>query len=262
MREDGDNIDRVFPQLAAAAYREFKQKYSGNPDIREWNVGLPEHFVEKGGRWWAVAQATAKALYDAAPTEAQRVTLYSSILRRSGSAPEAMKILKATGERFRNDRAFLFDWGNVAGATGDYGLDCWLAARSICDGPALSARQCKLSLSGLSAAFRELFASSGDLSFAAGRAACGQLGLRLPELDAKARDIFEKDVAEGRNNGVADLASEKAIDAIRRAVILGANEVEPDNNPVFFEKLLGEPDSYRYTALLSMVGGTKVPPAL
>jgi len=55
---------------------------------------------------------------------------------------------------------------------------------------------------------------------------------------------------------VADLIR----DAIRKAVILGANEVEPDNDLVFFEKLLGEPDGYRYTALLREVRGSKAPP--
>jgi hypothetical protein len=38
-------------------------------------------------------------------------------------------------------------------------------------------------------------------------------------------------------------------------VILGAAEAEPDNDPAFFEELLGDPERYRYTALLRMVGG-------
>ena len=82
------------------------------------------------------------------------------------------------------------------------------------------------------------------------------MGLRLQELDATARGYFEKHSADGRRNGVADLSPEKAVDAIRRGVIEGSNEVEPDNEPVFFEKLLGDPDGYRYATLLRFVRGT------
>ena len=54
---------------------------------------------------------------------------------------------------------------------------------------------------------------------------------------------------------------EQTVDAIRKAVILGANEVEPDNDVIFLERLLGEPDGYRYTALLRLVAGTETTPA-
>jgi hypothetical protein len=173
-----------------------------------------------------------------------------------------MAVLKATGERFRHRRDVLYEWGTAAGAVGDQGLSAWLDGRTLADGgEAVDAIQAKLSLAGLGVAFRELFAASREKVFATGRAACGQLGLRLDNLDATARGYFEKYVSESRRNGIADLSAEQALHAIGKAVIRGAEEVEPDNDPVFFEKLLGEPESYRYTALLRMTGGAKATPA-
>ena len=168
-----------------------------------------------------------------------------------------MAVLKATGERFRSRRDVLHEWGTVAGAVGDHALSAWLEGRTLADGGPLEPRQCKLSIAGLGVAFRELFTASQEKAFVAGQAACGQLGLRLDELDATARSYFEKYAAEGRRNGIAELSPEQALDAIRKAVILAANEVEPHNDPIFFEKLIGEPDGYRYTALLRMVAGRK-----
>ena len=170
-------------------------------------------------------------------------------------------VLKATGERFRGRRDVLYEWGTVAGEVGDYGLNAWLCGRTLADGGPLSPKDSKVGLAGLGVAFRELFAASQEKAFAAGQAACGQLGLRLEEPDATSRGYFEKHTADGRRNGIDAFSPQQAVDAIGRAVILGAYEVEPDNDPVFFEKLIGEPDGYRYTALLRMIGGTKVTPA-
>jgi hypothetical protein len=85
---------------------------------------------------------------------------------------------------------------------------------------------------------------------------CGLLGLQLPDLDEKGRTYFEKYVADGHRIGIANLSPEQAVDAIRRGVIEGANEGEPENEPVFFEKLLSDPGGYRYTELLRLVGGS------
>ena len=120
--------------------------------------------------------------------------------------------------------------------------------------------QCNLLLAGLGVAFRELLKISQEKAFAAGQAACGQLGLRLEDVDATSRHYFKNYVAAGRGNGISELTPEQAVDALRKAVILGANEAEPDNDLVFFEKLLGDPDGYRDTSLLRAVGGTKQAP--
>jgi Calcineurin-like phosphoesterase len=257
MREDEDGIDRWFPFLARAAQRAFVADAFFVSNLQDWNTELANHFVEKGERWWPVARSVAKAAYEAAPTDAFLLTAYSSVLRRTGRAPEAMVELKATAERFRNRRDVLHEWSTVAGMIGDHGLSAWLEGRTLADGGELTEKNSAVALAGLGVASRELFAALQEKVFALAQAACGQLGLRLENLETRTRGFFERYMAEGRRNGIAELSPERAVDAISKAVILGANEVEQKNDPVFFEKLLGEPDGYRYTALLRMVGGTK-----
>jgi hypothetical protein len=255
MREDEDDIDRWYPFLARAAQLDFKKNYSRDPNIQSWNTGLANYFVEKAELRWSVARAVAKAVSDSAPDNGLLLTAYSSVLRRTGRAQEAFSALKATGDRFRNDRAVLYEWSAAAGAIGDHHLSVWLAGRSLADGGTLAARQCRLSLAGLGVAFRELFSTSHDVTFAAAHAACGHLGLRLPNLDLTGLNYFERYAAEGHRHGIADLAPEEAINAIRRAVIVGGNEVEPDRDLIFFERLLCEPEGYRFTALLQVIRG-------
>lgn len=260
MLEDGDDITRWYAFLARAARRRYPVTGNVTPDIAEWTFGLAEHFVKKDERWWTVARNTAEAIYEAETANVQSLTALASVFRRTGRATEAMTVLKAASERFRNHRNVLYEWSTVAGAVGDHGLNAWLGGRTLADGgDSIDPIRCKLSLAGLGVAFRGLFAASQERAFAVAQAACGQLGLRLEDLDATTRGYFEKHAADGRRNGIADLSLEEAIRAIRNAVILGADEVEPDNDPVFFERLLGEPDGYRYTALLRMIGGAKTP---
>lgn len=252
MREDGYDVDGLYPFLARKAVMCFRAK-GWVPELAGWRFRLAEHFVELGEGFWPLARNVAKAVCDADPGDIQSLTTLSSVLRRSGQPAAAMAELKKAGGHFLDDRPLLYEWGTVAGAVGDQGLSVWLDARSLADGGPLELRQCKISLAGLGVGFRELFASTQNRVFATAQAACGQLGLRLQELDATASSYFEKYVADGCRNGVAELTPEKAIDALRRAVIQGAEEVEPDNAPVFFENLLGEPTGYGYTTLLKLV---------
>jgi hypothetical protein len=102
LRNDGEEVDSWHPFLARAALRDFKVNRTSDPAIQEWNFRLAEHFVAKGDRWWSVARAVAKAIYEAEPGNVQLLTAYARILRSTGRAAEAMPVLKAVGERFRN----------------------------------------------------------------------------------------------------------------------------------------------------------------
>jgi hypothetical protein len=261
LREDRQDVDGWYAFLARAARRDFRVNHTADPNISDWTFGLAEHFVEKGEGFWTLARNVAQAVYEAETSNVHCLTAYARVLRRTGQAGQAMNVLKAAGPRFRNRSDVPYEWGTVAGAVGDHGLNAWLAGRSLADGGTLDGRQCKLALAGLGVAFRELFAATGNGTFAAAQAACGQLGLRLPEVDARTRGYFERYVAEGRRHGAGELSPERAVAVLREAVVLGAAEVEPENDPAFFEELLGDPEGYRYTALSRIVGGGGKPEA-
>jgi hypothetical protein len=152
MREDDYEIGQWYPFLARAALRDFKANFTRDPNIADWNFHLAEHFVARGERWSTIAQRIANAVYEAEPTNVQSLTALASVLRRTGRATEAMVMLKATGERFRNRRDVLYEWSTVAGALGDHGLNAWLGGRSIADGNLSDLqRSAKHSLTGLGA---------------------------------------------------------------------------------------------------------------
>ena len=261
MREDDENIDQWYPFLAKAALKHFHANRP-TPEIADWRFKLAKRFVEADERRWPVAVSTAKAVWNVDGENVQSLTALTSILRRVGRAPEAMALLRDLGERYRSHRGVLYEWSTVAGATQNYPLDAWLCGRTLADSrEPIDSIRCKLSLAGLGAAFREMFATSRDRALAVGQAACGTLGLELEDLDRTTRGYFEKYVAEGQRNGVTELSLGQAVDAIGKAVILAGNEVEPGLDSVFFGSLLGEPDGYRYTALLQLVGGAKAKPS-
>lgn len=258
LHEDGYDIDALYPQLARIARRHYHVRRFTPPDIANWTFDLAIHFFDKGERWWTIANNIARAVYDAEPGNVQSLTALSNVLRKTGRAAEAMTLLREVGETFKKDRGLLYEWSAVAGNLGDHGLNAWLGGKSVADGiGTLDSRRCKLSLGGLGVAFRELFAVGKDKRFATAQAACGQLGFQLDELNPTDQRYFESYVEDGRRNGVASLSPQNAIDAIRRAVILGAEDVELTNDPVFFERLLKEPESYHYTALLRLCSGRK-----
>jgi len=250
LRKDGIDVDQCYPFLAAAALQDFVKYQTCDPYINDWQVKLAQHFISKGERWWPVARAVAEALFKAAPNDGHRVTSFCAVFRKTRKAKDALRILENTGERFRSRRDVLCEWGAIAGEAGDPGLKAWLGGRALADAiPAATTKNTKVALAGLRTALASL---STVLSFPVlkARAACGQLGLRLPEVDTNDHNYFEEDALD---SGVGKLSLSDAIAAIRDAVIHSANEMEPENDPVFYETLLGDPEGYSYTALLRSV---------
>lgn len=261
LEEDDQEPYQWPPLLAKAGKKDFLQTRD-KTHVEEWTFNLARHFA-KTERRWPIARAVAKAVLDAEPGHYQSVTACSQIHRITEDAAGGFRILLATGERFRERRDVLHEWGTVAGKLGDHGLSAWLGGCSLADhGAELSPERCKLSLAGLGVAFESLYKKTlTDSRFVRAQAACGQLGLMLPGLDPTALGYFEKYVAAGRKAKVPSHSPADAVKAIGAAVILAADEVEhredskehPRIDPVYFEKLLGEPEDYRYDALLRMI---------
>ena len=256
LREDGYDVKQWFAFLARSAEVEGGRKGVHIPGFESWRFGLAEHFIGKGEHTWPLARQIAKAVHDANPQDPKRLVSYVNVLREAGAPGEAMAVLKEKARPFRTRRDVLFEWSVVAGSIGDYGLAVWLASRSLADGGAPpSVKDCKVALAGLGRVFELLLNMDRNPTFASGRAACGRLGLRLPDLDATARGYFESH----SNTGSADPHGQRTVEAdieiLRQAVIEAADETEPSSDPAFFEELLGEPEAYRYAELLRVIAG-------
>lgn len=241
------DIDRLYPFLARAAVTEFRVNYSRNPDITRWQYGLAQHFVNRRKSRWHVARTIARMLLENSPDNALYLTNLGGVLRKTGKPHEALALFSEHANRFFNNRAVLYEWSVAAGEAGDPGLNVWLGVRSVADdrGESLDKDRCKRSLAGLGKAFEKL-------GFASAQAACGRLGLRLPDLDDQTRGYLED---HAKAVPVDNEQSIEADIAIMLSESLKASwEAEPDNS-ADLDALIGEPDSYNYAMLIEVLSG-------
>jgi hypothetical protein len=244
------DVDRWFPFLARAALLDFLKRRPRNSDINRWQWGLTQHFVDSGPSRWPVARAIAKVLFTSDLDNSFLLTGYAKTLRCTDQPGEAMALMREHGPRFKSDHSVLHEWGVAAGMVGDNGLGAWLAARTLADdqGAHVNLNQIKLGLAGVGAAFRELAASTGQRKFAAAQSACGRLGLRLTDLDTRARGYFEEHVAAIPTVTDVPPSLERDIATVSNSIVEASYEAEPENTRGL-DALIGEPDSYGYKML-------------
>lgn len=255
--ETGYNVDGCYPVLANAAERGVSAQGRFNPDIAAWRFEMARRFVDKGPVRWPVAVAVARAVYEANSANAQSLTTYAGTLRRTGQPGEALRLLRAEGPRFPGRRDVLYEWSVAAGEAGDHGLAIWLAGRSLADDRSVELRplQCKLSLAGLGAAFGEQAETTGLRVFVVARAACGRLGLNLQDLDPTARGFFDKHTKAAEPPEGKTPTIEADVETMRAAIVEASYEAEPANDPPFFEQLIGDPETYRFTMHVAALEG-------
>lgn len=253
--ETGYDVDRWYGFLAAAALKEFKQRYSRNPDITSWQYDLPRHFVDGPPGRWPVAVAVARALFEVDRNNRLLLTNYAGTLRRAKQAGAALLLLRQEAPRFKGERSVLYEWSVSAGEAGDYGLNAWLAGRSLADDQrhALDLTRCKLSLAGLGATFRELRRTTKRPDFALAQAVCGRLGLRLPEIDSTTTGYFEEHVEAARLPAGTPPTVDADLKTLSAALVQASYETDPANDPPFFETIIGDPEEYRFTSLRSVI---------
>lgn len=261
IEEDGGDPYGGLPALAAAAQKYVNQTFDNTHSV-EWTFDIARHFVETRPE---LARKVAAAVFRADQSDALSLTALSQIHRRTGDPAGAFRALAETGDRFRARRDVLYEWGTVAGGLGESALAAWLTARSLADGAGeLSPKQAKVGLAGLGVAFGALHDGTGDRAYLAARIACGRLGLKLPDLDATARGYFEKYAAAESERDFPVQPPKAALDTIAKAVVMAVEDIPPGTyttetaveiDTPFFERLLGEPDGYRFTQLLRHVEG-------
>lgn len=249
LREDGYDIDRWYAALArAASILALRREHV--PSIASWRFDLARHFVKKGEHCWPLARQIALAVYDADTGNIPSLTAYSSILRDTNRPDAAYAVLETRADELYRERSFLKEWSTVAGVRGDPGLSAWLCACSMADGPSLDETRVSLALDGLAISFHSMHAGTTAAVYARGEAACGQLGLMI---SPQRRHRFQVHADNGTQNGVAAMDIVQAISAIAMAATRAALEVKPENNPVYFERLIGDPDGYGYQQSLALI---------
>ena len=198
LREDGYDAEFLYVLLALSS-RRYHRNQRSSPLEMNWPFELVGKFIERGGRWVAVAERIARALRDAEVNNRECLIQLSRVLRRSGRAGDALIVLTKDAEQFLEDRSVLSEWSVVAGAVQDYGLQVWLVARSLSDlADPLDHLRCKHLVLRLARAFEKLDSLSGGNRYVAARAACGHVGLRLSRVDADTARQFERFLREAQ----------------------------------------------------------------
>jgi hypothetical protein len=90
-------------------------------------------------------------------------------------------------------------------------------------------------------------------SYASAQAACGSLGLHLPDLDATALGHFERYLRAKTPPTKAPNVAEN-IETLRRTAIEASYEAEPQNVKGL-DAQIGEPESYTYKMLAELLSG-------
>ena len=253
LAEEGYDVDRVYPQLAVSAVREFRERYSRNPDITKWQYGLSEHFLRRDGARRQIAVAIVRTLWQSDIANALYLTNYAKILRRTSGADAALALFAENAHRFPGDRGVLYEWGVAAGEAGDLGLNAWLGARALADDRIeLTPKNARLCLSGLGRAFELLAKSTQNDALIEAQAACGRLGLLVPEQDERTSGhLTNHSEAAPRP---AKPSIEADIKLLQKAAIEASYEAEPGNTEGL-DAQINEPDSYRYKMLVELVSG-------
>lgn len=251
--EEGYEVDRLYPLLAVAALKRFLTTRQ-DVGISKFQFDLPRHFIERKRNRVEVAVNIAKALQQADPTNFGPLTNYAKILRRIGKPSEALALFASNAKQFSSHRGVLYEWSVAAGETGDYGLNVWLGARSLADGRnnEIDPKRAKLSMAGLGRAFELLAKTTRNRAFIEAQAACGRLGLMLPDLDVIAHGHFARHCEAAPTPAKPSI--EDDIEILRNAALEASYEAEAENTKGL-DAQIGEPDSYRFTMLAELLSG-------
>lgn len=260
---ENDDIDRWYPFLARAALQRYLPKdITAVPDISNWCTGLSRHFEKLGKEKWHLAQNVAKALYYCNSIDPKRLNTYASTLRHTGQKKQAFDLLQKVGKDFTKHGDVLHEWAVAAGMCEKHYISAWLELKSLEDTPFRTLRgkdaqakenRAKNSISGLGTALGKVAKSLDDPTYSKAQAACGRLGLRLSNLEATTRTRLEtqSQADPTRQEGPPPIAQD--VDLIRQAVDQAIDEIDPEDNPAFYEETLGVPDRYRFSTLLSIL---------
>ncbi len=247
LKEDGHDVSQWYPLLASSALKHFNPARR-MPSISSWRFGLAKHFASKGERWWPLARRIALAVHKFDPDDTFCLTAYSSVCRETGEPIEAMKILRAASGPSLLQRAVLREWAVVAGNLNKHGMTVWLLGKTISDDRLKGDEKWEHALLTLALAFQNLFTETSDRKFALGQAGCtfmvGAMGVTKMS-EKEHLDLHERATRE-------DLASIKssssAVSQIRSAIVAASYTLDDDEG-VFFERLIGDAETYTFSAL-------------
>jgi len=252
--EFGIDVDRLYPVLAGAATRCFRENWAFVHHLGDWTFALAKHFKVRKP---TLAREIARAVFEAEPGNLPSLTAYAAILRETKQPAAAFDLFAAHAERWGRKRGFLTEWATAAGEADRAEFDVWLAARALADDAAEMVDQvrAKTTLAGLGRGCELAAQASGDAVFRRAHAACGRLGLRLTSaVDATSKRYFTHHDKATRD--IPPLSDPELYAALRAAAVAAA-ALAAAADPALAARLsaiLGRPEGYGFNALKAHIG--------
>lgn len=151
----GVDLDYLYVDLAAAAYRVFSREFV--PEFGAWRYGVPDSLAGQGR--YDLAIRVAQQNFAAEPRNSFLLVYLSRLLRDAGDPNRALRLFNVDFVSTDHARVVCYEWAVAAGESGDYELNALLAGFCATDRAVpgyLGIQDVERALSGFGVACREI----------------------------------------------------------------------------------------------------------
>lgn len=226
------NIDNLYVDLVQSASRAFLRGSRGQervfiPNIGEWNY-LSSHFFNNGNQ--SLGIRLANAIVSVEPDNPFLIVKLAQLYREAGQPEQSVQVFRLASETVKRDRGFYSEWGTSEGNIGNYAQNIWLSAFSLSDEATRRPpdnERAKISLNGLSIAFKELYERFNLQVFSEACGSASQLGLQL-SLDPKTQASLRRNQQWTEKAGIEKVSLQVALERLKLGIVAAWEQREDD----------------------------------
>jgi len=220
------DTDELYIDLVKAALKGFVARIY-IPEIGKWNY-LSSRFFEQGNQTLGIH--LAQAACEARPRDSYLIGKLAQLYREAGQPEQSVQIFRGTPGSVEKPRGYYAEWGTAEGNTGNLALSVWLLAFSLADQVTRTPpdnNRAKISLTGLSRAFAELFDRYNRPTFIQACGAAAQLGLTL-KLDSRTETWLKENQSRAKEAGMEDTAPREALVRLQQGFVAAWEQAEDE----------------------------------
>lgn len=196
------------------------------PEHGKW-IYLCDHFFDKEQ---VMGIRLAQTVLELFPNNPFIMVKLAQLYRKAGQPEKGVQVFRSAPSTVEHDRGYCFEWGVVEGNVGNHAIGVWLSAFSLCDEvlrrPPDNERA-KISLTGISFAFAELYDKYNNTIFIQACGAAAQLGLKL-FLDPKTHSWLNRSQQRAKKSGVEAVTPQVAMERLKLGIIAAWEQREED----------------------------------
>ena len=222
------DIDEFYVNLVRAAVKAFDaNEYL--PKKTEW-IYLSSKVFSQGNQELGIR--LAQIAHEVRPHDGYFIVKLAQLYRKAGHLEQSTQAFRSASKDVKKHRGFYSEWGVSEGNLGNHAVDIWLSAYTLSDQHSRTPpdmRQAKISLSGLSSVFAELFDRYNQNDFSKSAGAAVQLGLSLYPYDRG----LQNNQSRAQGYGIKKTTPNEAMKQLEQGVVVAwkQRETEIENIP-------------------------------